>query len=275
MNGVAPPTFIIGIMERSGTNFLADALKLLDPRFQLPRALGEDFLLEHSNLLNDYIERTYQRWKRVPWLNNPDEYKELLSHQLGQALLALLYEQIDPDKRLLTKTPNASNVDKFCQLFPQAKLLILVRDGRDVVESAAATWPSEPYGYWVNQWARGARSILDFIRGPAHELHGSLWELVRYEDLVQKPQAVADKLLRFLELDKSRADYHLIDKLPIRASSQDRDEAGKVTWATIEKHNGFNPIGRWSSWSWYRKKQFKRLAGQALIDLGYVPNNRW
>lgn len=275
MNQMAPPVFIIGIMERSGTNFLADALQLLDPNLQLPRVLGEDFLLEHSNLLSQYADLTYQRWKGLPWLESPENCKQQLFYQLGEALLRVLYSQIDFNKRLLTKTPNASNVDKFFQLFPQAKLLILVRDGRDVVESALATWSYEPFEHWITRWADGARSILEFMRGHAGDLRGSSWELVRYEDLLNKPQQVVDQLATFLQVERRCFDWHQIEHLPIRGSSQNRDGAGGVDWTPVEKFNGFKPLRRWSGWGWRQKRQFKKLAGRELTELGYVSNNNW
>ncbi len=275
MNPIASPVFIIGITERSGTNFLADALQQLDPRFQVPCVLGEDFLLEHSHLLSDYVELTYQRWKGSPWLRNPDQCKQLLLHQLSRGLLRLLCDQIEPNKRLLAKTPNAANLDKFFQLFPQAKLLILVRDGRDVVESSLATWSYEPFEYWVKRWANGARTILEFMRGHDGHLRGLSWELVKYENLLNKSEEVADQLLTFLQIERDDFDWNRIECLPIRGSSQNRDEEGRMDWTPVEKVNGFKPLGKWTDWSRRQKNSFKKLAGQELIGLEYVSSNQW
>jgi hypothetical protein len=275
MNLAAPPVFIIGIMPRSGTNFFSDVLQLIDARFQLPHTLQEDFLLENSNFLTEYVERTYERWKRIPWLEQPEQWKRLLSDQLGDALLRLLCDGIGPDKRLLAKTPNPSNVDKFFHLFPHAKLPLLVRDGRDVVESAFSTWSYEPYEYWIKQWVAGARSILDFTSGPARNSRGSSWELVKYEDLLGQPQQVVTQLAAFLEVDNSSVDWQQIASLPIRGSSQNRDAKGQVDWTPADNLAGFKPVGRWSTWTWRQKRQFKRLAGRELSEFGYAFDSRW
>ena len=275
MSHIGAPIFIIGIMERSGTNFLADVLQSLDPNFQVPSALGEDFLLEHSHLLNEYASLTHRRWQRLPWLNNPDQCKQMLLLNLGEALLKLLYDQIGENRRLLAKTPGAYNLNKFFHLFPQAKLVVLIRDGRDVAESAASTWPDEPLDYWIRRWAEGARLILGFKNEYARQLPDSSWLVVRYEDLAQKPEAILPQLTEFLAIDGCHTDWHQIKCLPVRGSSQHRDAAGNLKWAAIEKDKTFNPIGRWSNWTWRQKRKFKKLAGRELIELGYVPNHHW
>ena len=54
--------------------------------------------------------------------------------------------------RLVTKTPTVKNLGLFFQLFPTSKLLVLVRDGRSVVESAVRTF-DRPYGHAAREWA--------------------------------------------------------------------------------------------------------------------------
>jgi hypothetical protein len=189
--------------------------------------------------------------------------------------LALLKEEIPQDKRLLTKTPVAYNVDKFFDLFPEAKLLILIRDGRDAVESAVRTWPNRSYKYWMKLWAEGARSILDFVQGEGGALQGKSWQLVKYEDLLERPKATITELLRLLRIDPVSFDWSRVERLPVHGSSQYPDEAGTVTGRKLEKSEDFNPLGRWDHWGWRRKRLFKKIAGEELIGLGYASNNRW
>lgn len=266
---------MIGIMARTGTNFLADVLQLIDPRLQLHRVLEEDFLFEHSNLLKECAERAYQGWKKAPGLENPDKWKELLLHQFGDACLKLLCNGLGPDKRLLAKTPGSLNVDKFFDLLPEAKLLLLIRDGRDVVESAHSTWSYEPYAFWIRQWAAGSRSMLELMSGPARKLRGSSWELVKYEDLLKKPEEMVGPLAKFLGVEGGHVDLRQLKELPIRGSSQNRDSKGNVDWNPAKKIEGFKPVGRWSNWSWRQKREFKQLAGRELAALGYAANNQW
>jgi len=274
MTTAGPPVFMIGIMARTGTNYFADILQLIDPTFHLPRVLYEDFLLEHSNLLGACVDRTYQRWKRMPSMKEPEKWKQHLTHRFGEALLKLLRDGLEPDQRLLAKTPGATNVERFYDLFPNAKLILLIRDGRDVVESAKATWPYESYEFWIRQWAGGVRSMQRLMSGPGKGLRGSAWEIVKYEDLLNTPEQVVGPLAKFLGVE-DRFDWRKFKDLPIRGSSQNRDSKGKVDWNPTKEIAGFKPVGRWAKWSWSQKRQFNRLAGSEMAAIGYDLSSKW
>jgi sulfotransferase family protein len=268
-----PPVFIFGMMQRCGSNFLSDVL-LSYPRYQLPAMLDEDYVMEHAHLLLQYADKTYSRWKGLPWINTPEDCRRILLRSIGNGILELLKGQIAKDKCLLAKTPAAYNIDKVFHLFPDAKLLILIRDGRDAVESAARKWPTESYEFWIKRWVEGARLVLNFMRDFG-DLRGKSWKLVKYEDLLERPEAVTADLLSFLELDPADFDWNRMRRLPVHGSSQYRDESGKVIEKALERSSDFNPLGRWRHWGWSRKRMFKKIAGKELIGLGYVSNNDW
>ena len=266
----APPVFLIGIVMRSGTNFLADVLQIMDPDLRMPRVLDEDFLLVHSDLLVDYTCRMHQRWAKLPWVSNAAALQGTLLRELGDGLIRVLREDIEPEKRLLAKTPSAINVDKFFDLFPDARLLILIRDGRDAVASAVATFSYGSFESWVHEWANGARSILELTSGPARGARGSTWEMVKYEDLLRKPpHAVLCAVARVLGISCSRVEWPRIGELPVRGSSQSLNDQGRLDWSGSGKLPEFNPIGRWSSWNWRQRRHFNRIAGRELAALGY------
>ncbi len=265
---------MIGIMPRTGTNFFADILQLIDPTFSPSVVMKEDFLLEHSDVLAAWVERTYQQWKHTPSMPEPEQWKQRLSHQFGEALLRVLREGLEPERRLLARTPGAANVERFFDFFPDAKLILLVRDGRDVVESAKATWPYESYEFWIRQWAVGVRSMQRLMSVAGSGLRGSSWEIVRYEDLVNKPEQVVGPMAKFLGV-ADKFDWAKFKELPIRGSSQNRDSKGNVDWKPTKEIAWFNPVGRWSKWSWIQKQQFKRLAGQEMAAIGYGLNGKW
>jgi hypothetical protein len=266
------PVYIMSPMQRCGTNHLADIV-LLHPDFQLPKVLEEDFVFEHADLLYEYGEKTGQRWRRLSWIDNADEYRHLLQLHLGQALLSFLGSQIDDSKRLLLKTPDCNNIDKFFLFWPGAKLLLLIRDGRDVVDSAVRKWPKQSDEYWMRQWAHGARRILDFIVGTGRDSRGKSWEIVRYEELVEQPEVAAKAILEFLGVDEGAFEWNRLTKLPVRGSSTVLDARGRVSAETVEKPEDFSPIGRWREWSMWRKRKFKKVAGRELIELGYGNND--
>jgi protein-tyrosine sulfotransferase len=266
--------YIMTPMQRCGTNHLADLL-MLHPDFQLPKVLEEDFVFEHADLLYEYGERMYQRWKRLKWIDNPEECRRLLELHLGQGLLSFLHNQVDENKRLLLKTPDCNNIDKFFLFFPSVKLVILIRDGRDVVESAVRKWPKQSDEHWMRRWAAGSRRILDFMQGPGRESRGKSWELVQYEELVERPEASIKEIADFLGVNELAFDWDRLAKLPVRGSSVVLDTQGRVSGAAVEKPSDFSPVGRWRDWSMWRKRKFKKVAGRELVEFGYEPNDRW
>jgi hypothetical protein len=268
------PVYIMSPMQRCGTNHLADII-MLHPDFQLPRILQEDFIFEHAQLLEQYTERLYQRWKRLGWIGNPEECRDSMRSFLGTGMISYIHTQIDEGRRLLLKTPDSANIDKVLSFVPGLRLLILVRDGRDVVESAARKWPKQSYEYWMGRWAMSSRLILNFVNGKDRAERGKSWELIRYEDLVRDPEGIARGILRFLRMDETRFQWSKLHCLPVRGSSGIYDEQGKVSREAVDKPSGFSPIGRWRDWSRWRKHRFKKVAGRELIELGYEADGAW
>jgi protein-tyrosine sulfotransferase len=196
---------------------------------------------------------------------------------LGGGILCFLSEQIEEDRRLLCKTPRGYNIDNFFHLFPNAKLLILIRDGRDVVSSAVKGGRHRllAFEWYAYTWAKGARPILEFMQGAGGDLRERCWKLIRFEDLVERPEAALRDLLPFLGIDVSTFDCNQIHKVPLIGSSFVRGGKDKVNWDPVEKPKGFQPVGRWKSWNYWRKMIFKMIAGRELIRFGYVESNHW
>jgi hypothetical protein len=95
------------------------------------------------------------------------------------------------------KTPeHTGHLDRIRHLFPEAKIVVLYRDGRDVALSLSKT-PWAPGGLYANFviWLYYQSIILRTQAGPDPNLH-----FVRYEDIVDRPEEVFHDLLTFLDL---------------------------------------------------------------------------
>ena len=100
-------------------------------------------------------------------------------------------------------------------MFPRSRLLFLVRDGRDVVDSQTAanqpgTWlpvsgwktPEERrdfVGHWARTWAGDVAAIERAFEAHPPELR----RMVRYEDLLADPAASLGQLVEWLGLQRS------------------------------------------------------------------------
>lgn len=258
-----PPVFILGIRPRSGTNFLWDLLRL-HPHLSAPRApVNEDFLVKHSDHLARYAADVRKHWKK--WDRSDDIPNEILA-ALGRGLLDFMQE--DPDKRLITKTPTVVNLKHFHALFPQAQLILLVRDGRAVVDSGMRSfgWDLDTAAH---RWKAAADDIRRFEKSEVRPYH-----LVRYEELLHDLEGTIKQILGFLDLDITAYDFEAATTLPVRGSSTFHRRSGhKVSWRPVAKTDNFDPAARWKQWDEGMLRRFDYIAGDRLQYFGYEPTS--
>jgi Sulfotransferase family len=260
----ADPIFIHGISPRSGTNFLWDLLLLHPDCAPAIEPVREDLFLQHSDHLLAFSEAVRQAWN-PRWGEFGPALPERLLAGLGEGLLSFLW--VDRDRRLVTKSPSVLGLERFSAFFPDARLLLLVRDGRSVTHSSMETFGWE-FERAVRTWADAADTIDRFRETNAHR--ADRWRLVRYEDLVEGLDEELPAILRFTGLDPDRYDLEAARNLPVRGSSSFFGPGrSSVHWEPVEKGVGFAPTGRWRSWTPDQLGRFEWLAGDQLRSLGY------
>ncbi len=268
-NQSADPIFILGIGRRCGTNFLFQLL-LLHPDCRAGDVVREDFFLTHADILQQYTETVYRAWDKS-WRQQFDAPDPLMKY-LGDGLLSFLDAEALKDRpnghlttRLVTKTPDVANLPLFFKLFPNAKLLIMVRDGRAVVESSVKSF-KRSYDEVMHEWADAARMIQQLVKTEAE----CRYLIVKYEDLQQNTAAEMQKILPFLNLDSAHYDFAAMNELPVFGSSQLVTEGNqKVHWEG-NKFENFEPTKRWQHWDQQLHDRFNWIAGKELQQLGYV-----
>ena len=277
------PIFILGIMPRSGTNFLNNLL-LIHPDCEYPGIVWEDYYLAGADLLKDYSERVYNRWnpgwkEQVETMVGPNPLLKLFGDSLI-SYMELQYAQRknlsaddhsfmvneDHKKRLVSATPSVENLHLFFDLFPDARLIIIVRDGRAVVESGIKTFGWD-YEEAMRRWSNNARVILDCIKMNPGE---NKMLVVRYEDLYIDLKKEMEKILHFLNLPVDQYDFHRAQNLGVMGSSQIRNKENKTDWVSREKTKDFNPLKRYAHWSRALHERFNWLSGSSLKELGYT-----
>jgi len=293
--------FILGIAERSGTTYLQDLLRLHPDCDVDGMELEEDHFVEFSDLLIKFVRSASRGWKAWWGQEQLQRERELVFRSLGDGLISYLKMQVvnrrvlngmhpvDKDlKVLVTKSPSTSNLELFFRLFPDAELIILIRDGRSVVESAVRTF-FRRFDRASQQWANRAESVLRFTRNDASRDRRYL--LVKYEDLYGNSDEEIRRILSFLRLDVTRYSFERARNLPVRGSSTLRREGAPPTtsagrgvapgihWQPVPKSADFNPLARWSHWKRGQHERFNWIAGEYLTALGYekkvYPNHRW
>jgi hypothetical protein len=260
----ADPIFIHGILPRSGTNFLWD-LVLLHPDCGPAREpVREDLFLDHADHLVAFADAVQGAWD-PRWGDFPPDVGERLQAALGDGLVSFLWA--DRSRRLVTKSPSVRHLGRFFVLYPRARLLILVRDGRSVVQSSMDTFGWD-FDRACRAWAEAADEVRRFQQ--AETARSDRWRLVRYEDLVDDTEGQLRPILDFLGLDPTRYDFEAARSLPVRGSSAFGRQGSGVHWEPVAKDAGFAPKERWRVWPAERLERFDWLAGDQLRSLGYT-----
>lgn len=268
-----PAIMLHGVMPRSGTNYLANLLSLHPDLFSYPHEIWEFPVLHSVGELNRF-ERTYFSFYK----KNREKIESSTFHALvGAVFMRYLYSDITSDQHALLKVPSVRYLNNFDVMFPNENLIILIRDGRDVVSSYQNTfnqkpwWKRKTFGSVCKRWKISAQMAMSAAK---YYGNSSKCLFVRYEDVVDDPSAFIGKVCEKFNLDFSVYPVNEIHTLGVKGSSTIK-ENGAVTWETKAKPRGFNPVGRWSNWSSAERATFKRIAGEMLIDCGYSDDANW
>ena len=264
----ADPIFIHGILPRSGTNFLWDLLLLHPDCTRGREPINEDLFLDASDHLVRFIETVRGSWD-ARWGTFAADLPDQLARSIGDGLLAFLWT--DRQHQLVAKSPSVAHLERFFTFFPSARLLILVRDGRSVVQSAMETFRWD-FDRAARAWSEAARTIQRFEH--AESARADRWRIVRYEDLVDDPEGQLRTIFQFLGLDATRYDFEAARNLPVRGSSSFGRQDGQVHWAKVAKDATFAPKEQWRSWSADQLQRFDWLAGEQLAAFGYSAGRR-
>jgi hypothetical protein len=253
------PIFVLGMLPRSGTNHLWDLVGL-HPDVELMHPVYEDHLVRWSHHLVHYVDDVSRHWS-AEWDVPADERATLLA-SIGSGIASWVNGA--SDRRVVTKMPRVEQAHRFFELFPDAALLVLVRDGRSLSESMTKTF-GWTYERSFREWAKSADVVLDLLRTKAATDH---LELVRYEDLVTDPGATMQAICTTVGLPAQRYPFDRIDHVPVRGSSSLHGQ-GPVHWAPVEKTADFAPLERWNDWSAHLHRRFEAIAGDQQRALGY------
>jgi hypothetical protein len=135
----------------------------------------------------------------------------------------------------VVKEPGSHVAPLLAELFPQSKLVFLLRDGRDVVDSwldayQEGSWaidggafPVRPEGRlplirWLSSvWAYRTEAVLEAFRSRGPEDR----TLVRYEDLLERPEEKLEEICTTIGIDPGPvaeiAALHRFEELPAQS----------------------------------------------------------
>jgi hypothetical protein len=265
------PIILLSACPRSGSNYLENLL-LLHPQCRKSK-IPEDFFLANSETLLSFCRSVADSWDDW-WLQRLGGPSRLAMH-LGTALLRFAepgreQEGSVCDFRLVLRSPTTEGIATVTTLFPNARVLVVVRDGPATVESGRRSF-GWPYEEAMLAWRGSVRRILSFLASE----DGPRSRLIRFEDLTADPTREIAQVLDFLGLDPVRYPFDRIDDIPVFGSSSfGRTNGEEVHWRPVPKDPSFDPLARAQSWPPHRLARFAWLAGAEQRRLGYPTHSR-
>ena len=285
-----PAVFIVS-SGRSGTTLLASILNASE---QIYIPYESDFIARAYPYYQDknqfteddyrYLFRAFKlAAKQDGWGLSEDDVVSRLKERSPQtfaAVNAVIYEafhQQEGTDQLLwgIKAPVLiASLDRIHQVCPQAKIIHIIRDGRDVYLSYQKVHKTSeikfgPKGVMANAlyWVDGLRRVEDFINAnPNHQLYE-----LRYDDLLHDPASSLKSLCGFLGIEYKPSMHERFNAL-----ERNKKVAPEHFRQSIHKklHGGLDPNNTQkylSAMSRLEQIKFELIAIPYLLKYGYQP----
>jgi hypothetical protein len=271
----APPTFITG-HARSGTSWTLD----LFDRHPDVCAIFEPWLFTQTRGITAVL--TQPQWNPIFYNGQLEKlgvehgmvqllsYDEL-TRDLGELTAGWLMRAARPEHRFLVeKSPlDVAAVDA---LFPEARVVHVIRDGRDValsMDKAAESWaPGMRRGVALAERGARWRAEVEEYRSAASRLGAERYLEIRFEDLKSNFHTHVRRLFDFAGVPSDDATLDLVSR-----------ETQLSSYPAGSRASGFRGGGRAAGWrERFSKREafaFDHAAGEMLVDLGYAPDRRW
>ena len=282
-----PFVFIVGC-PRSGTTLLQRIVNA-HPRIAIIPEIG--WIIKRSEqrafvtlegmvrpaLIQELIQKNaLGRYTRLPMSRNELERLLLTTHHCPVSYSELITSFFDrygeaKEKKLVgNKTvDHVRNIFPLHRLWPQAKFIHLIRDGRDVCLSAIqwrraerlanefSTWREDPVSTAALWWEWQVR----LGREAGNLLNNELYHEMHYEDLVADPAGTCESLCAFLGVPYEEA----MLRFHQGREKQDSDLDAKHAWLP--------PTPGLRDWRTQMSQpdliRFEAVAGELLGELGY------
>ena len=266
-NLVVDPIFVVGC-PRSGTTLLGQCLAA----HPVLAAGDESSFISKIAFIYSYLYQgeNSRRWSPLRDYISETELLRLL-RQFTDGLLGSFVDR-NGQKRFLDHTPWYVRVIPFISvMYPDAKFIHIIRDGRDVAMSLSASyglgyrWGGMNIAQRAGLWA----SCVQQGRLDGRELGPGRYYELSYEKLCATPKEVLQEALAFLTLPYDPSVLGPLSTPHARPSRQ-HSLLATDSGASVSKLTPRIVGDRWPpAWNDWQRREFLRIAGEVLVDCGY------
>ena len=288
-----PAPFVVGV-ARSGTTLLRLMLdahpelaippethfipKLAKTLGEVPKSVGEDELRRRAHALITEHRRWPDFGLDAHELDRRFDHAEPFNATSALRAFYGLYAEKQRKPRWGDKSPSyVRRMRRVHAVLPEARFVHLIRDGRDVALSQLEVHHgNDEVADAATEWVAGIEKARETGRRIGEE-----YMEVRYEDLVDDPQPVLERVCELIELrfDPAMLDYHrgAEERMAETVRVLDRGGGPAVTaeqraaqHANVSKPPQRERAGRWRrDMTPEQREVFEGVAGGLLRDLGY------
>nr|MBN1230022.1 sulfotransferase [Anaerolineae bacterium] len=261
------PIFIIGA-ARSGTTWVYDILR------NHPQVAGiyESWLFTPNNGVGSLFSDAHWPAKRSG-LGNFMSREKVLQYSRELAVNIMAHAIESETQYLVEKSPNhVFAIPLIREIFPEAKFICVIRDGRDVavsVRAAARSWSKDwRHSFGRSMWssARAWKYAIQRARQEAQSLGNDYME-IRYEQIHEDPLTAYQIMFDFCQI---AYDESVLQGIFTATDFSRNYKPGET------KFRRGGRVGDWKhSFSLVDTLMFKQAAGDLLIDLGYERDHTW
>ncbi|RMG93454.1 MAG: sulfotransferase [Chloroflexi bacterium] len=262
------PIFVVGA-PRSGTTWVSE---ILGAHPQVARVFESWLFTEHDGLGKLFGRAHYPPGYSGLGRLLPRESLVVCVRQFAEQVMS---HALTPAHRFLVeKSPShLFAIPLIREVFPEARFVHVLRDGRDVcvsVLAAASSWmPAwrDSFGASVEAAAQMWHDAVRWAQREQREVGNGRFLEVRYEWLRQEPDNWLRQLFDFCHIPY---DENLL---------ADIQEQTRFENKYRPRETGFRrraQIGGWRErWGVREKQQFHQVAGELLLELGYENDAYW
>ncbi len=147
------------------------------------------------------------------------------------------------------------------RIFPQARYIHMLRDGRDVTASLVSRFGEDHLYESVLRWKTSLKRINQFRK----QIQSRQYLEVRYEDLVREPEQVLQQVCQFIGIDYSTV---MLDYWKLPSTIEHKYDSYHKN---LEKPVFDSSIGKWKEVLSAEQQQYvlKKMS-RALKELGYL-----